>query len=56
MLFTSPHPRGIFDFVMGMNRWELRDVRYAFLMNDRYPPFRLDMGGAGPVREHPVSR
>ncbi len=43
MLVTKRYPQGIFDLVMGLNRWVLRVAAYVLLMTDRYPPFRLDM-------------
>jgi hypothetical protein len=42
VLFKSRYPKGIFGFVLGMNRWSYRVFVYAALMTDSYPPFRLE--------------
>ena len=48
LLFLARYPAGLYDLVVGINRWSYRLVVYLALMTDRYPPLRLDQGGDDP--------
>lgn len=53
LLFRSRYPLGVYNLLMGINRWSYRVLAYAALMTDRYPPFRLDQGPIEPERVEP---
>ena len=41
ILFTGRFPRGMFDFIVGVLRWNYRVSAYTSLLRDDYPPFSL---------------
>jgi hypothetical protein len=42
ILFTGRYPTTLFTYVVGVARWNIRVIAYAFaLVTDEYPPFRL---------------
>lgn len=42
ILFTARYPRGLFGFVVGVQRWQVRVNAYGLGLTDRYPPFTFD--------------
>jgi len=44
ILFTGRYPRGMFDFVVGVNRWSYNASAYILLLRDEYPPFSMERG------------
>jgi hypothetical protein len=44
ILFTKKFPRGLFDFVVNVNRWNANVLAYYGLLRDEYPPFSWEPG------------
>ena len=44
ILFTKRYPRGLFDFVVNVNRWGANVMAYEMLFRDEYPPFTWEPG------------
>ena len=42
ILFTGRYPEGLYDFSVGVLRWNTRVEAYLLLLHDEYPPFSLD--------------
>ena len=55
ILFTAGYPRGMFDLVVGIQRWQVRVSGYALGLIDRYPPFTFDPSIAAPADEPPAA-
>ena len=41
ILFTGRYPRGMFDFYVGIVRWQINVYAYLLRLYDNYPPFAL---------------
>jgi hypothetical protein len=50
ILFTGRYPRGLFDFVVKVMRWNYRINGYSSHYTDRYPGFSMDEMPQYPVR------
>ncbi len=44
ILFTGRYPPGLFNMVVGFNRWTANVYAYLALLRDEYPPFSMDPG------------
>jgi hypothetical protein len=41
ILITGKYPEGLYEFAVGVLRWDMRVEAYLLLMRDEYPPFSL---------------
>jgi hypothetical protein len=41
ILFTGRYPTGLYEFAVGVLRWNVRVEAYLLLLRDEYPPFSL---------------
>ncbi len=48
IIFTGRYPEGLWNYGLGVHRWQVRVASYVLLMTDRYPPFSLEDDPAYP--------
>ena len=41
VIVTGKQPRGLFDFVANVLRWQTRATAWLYSLTDKYPPFTL---------------
>jgi hypothetical protein len=44
ILFTQKYPQGLFNFAVGVMRWQANLNAYVLLLRDEYPPFSWEEG------------
>lgn len=54
VLFTAKYPRGMWDYMVGVQRWGLRINAYAYFATDKYPPYTLQETPEDTVRLYAV--
>ncbi len=50
VLITGRYPEGMFNYLVGFERWRARVSAYVLLLTDSYPPFSLEHDPSYPVR------
>jgi hypothetical protein len=53
ILFNGNYPRGLYDFAVGVLRWNTRVEGYLLLLYDAYPPFSLAGTPVAPAPDSP---
>ena len=56
ILFTGNIPKGLFDFMAMIMRYQWRTNSYVFFMREPYPPFAFDARAWTPAPTRPGSR
>jgi hypothetical protein len=54
ILFTGEYPLSLFEFSVGVSRWEARLEAYLYLFVDEYPPFSLASEPGGGLEAAPA--